>query len=169
MGIFIVKYIVILAMFLAFSSSVALAKTPSRDVLIGQVEAAYTQAMILTPDSPLFDLYLGEAKSANPGVSSATWSEIRRDLSPEVSRVLIERGGMVDVALRQSMESLSDDELQKLSVIFGDPTYKKFQAAMASPSTQQKMLQSIMASASKMSAVVDKVLAMHGLKVTPSP
>lgn len=163
------KYIVVLAMSLAFSSSTAFAKTSPRDVLIGQVEAAYTQAMILTPDSPLFDLYLSEAKSANPEVSSATWSEIRRDLSPEVSKVLTERGGMVDAALRQSMESLSDDELKKLSVIFVDPTYKKFQAAMASPSTQKQMLQSIMASASKMNAVVDKVLAMHGLKVTSSP
>jgi hypothetical protein len=165
----VVKYIVILAMSLAFSSSTVFAKTSSRDVLIGQVEAAYTQAMILTPDSPLFDLYLAEAKSANPGVSSATWSEIKRDLSPAVTKVLIEQGGMVDVALRQSMESLSDDELQKLNVIFVDPTYKRFQAAMASPATQQQMLQSIMASAPKMNAVVDKVLAMHGLKVTPSP
>jgi hypothetical protein len=150
--------------YLVLYTSAAVAQTTQRDRLIDKVGACYVQGTMLSEDSPLIDMLLAPAKSANPSVVSGTWLEIKKEIASGISKAMTEKGGLIDLLLRKSVEKLSDGELDHLDRILCDPVYTKFQTAMASPSTQKQLAQALFANTLKFNVVINSVLMRHGLK-----
>lgn len=157
------KFIAFWASTLVFWSSISVAQTLPREALIGRIESIYIQTTMLSADSPFIEMFIGSAKSANPGVDGDTWSGIKQEITPMLSKVMTEKGGLMDVFLRKSLENFSDAELEKLSQILSNPIYNKFQIAMASPSTQRELVQALFGYTLNFNAVINSVLVKHGL------
>lgn len=149
-------------------SSSAIAADATRDALIQKVEIDSMKNTAFTPDSPLLDSMLAPAKAANPNVSATTWAAVQTDTATSITAVLFGPDSGVNAAMGQSLNELSNTELQHLDALLTDPVLIKFQRAMASPATQRAMLQGMSASALKMQAALNAVLTRHGLKL-PSP
>lgn len=157
------KRLVHLTAFLLLWPVVSAAQTMPRDKLIDRVESIYFQNTVFSTDSPFVDMLLKSPKLANPGVSNETWLTIRQEVASTLTKVMTERGGLLDTFLRKSMEPLSDAELSALGQILSDPAYVKFQSAMASPSTQREFAQTMFGNAAKINAAINSVLVSHGL------
>lgn len=148
--------------------SQAVAADASRDTLIRAAEMAYLKSAVFTPDSPMMDALLATAKSANPDVSDDVWASVKADTGSAITSVMFGPGSAVETTMHQSLDKLSNPELQHLTVLLSDPVMIKFQQLMADPSTQRELMQGLMGSTVKMQAAVNGVLVRHGLKV-PSP
>lgn len=159
------KFKISLVLFLALWSSVAVAQTSPRNVLIGRIESISSHT-IYSADSPLIEGLLVAAKVANPGVNSDTWADIKRETALTLSDFMAERGGSLDLRLRPSLETLSDAELERLCQILGDPVYNKFQRTLITPhaeNTQGQILKAMTDEALKYNATINSVLKRHGL------
>lgn len=156
--------ILCLVLSLVLGSSIASAQTTSREALIGRVEKSYLQTRMFPATSPILDRMLGPAMSANPGVSSKQWSDIRKEVASALIAVMMEKGGLLDTLLRNSMANLSDPDLERLAHIVSDPVFQQFRAAMASPSSQKQLMQAIYVNVPKMNMALNGVLVRHGLK-----
>jgi hypothetical protein len=166
------RFFVPVALMLAASAigicSQAVAADSSRDALIRAAEMAYLKTAVFTPDSPMMDAMLAPAKAANPGVADDVWASVKADTGSAITSVMFGPGSVVETTMHQSLDKLSDAELQHLTVLLSDPVMMKFQQLMADPSTQRQLMQGLMGSAVKMQAAVNGVLVRHGLK-TPQP
>ena len=146
-------------------SAVASAQTSQREMTIRHiVEVAFNQANVYSAKSPIIESLLGPAKSANPGVSPEAWEKMKPELSAALTKAMSENGGILGGALNGAFDGLSDSELERVSQLLDDPAYRKFQVALANPAVQRRVMQSSMASAGRMNATVNAVLASHGLK-----
>lgn len=132
-------------------------------MLIDRAEAAYLQYALLSPNSPMLDLWLQAPREKNRQVSEETWRAVREQLAAALTKVLGQRGGVMDSVLRQSMSSLSDSDLQRIVEILNDPAYARFQQAVASPESQKQLLQTIIGSALAMQGALNEILRQHGL------
>ncbi|RUL64218.1 hypothetical protein EKH79_09205 [Dyella dinghuensis] len=148
--------------------SQAVAADASRDALIRAAEMAYLKSAVFTPDSPMMDALLAPAKAANPDVSDDVWAGVKADTGSAITSVMFGPGSAVETTMHQSLDKLSNPELQHLTVLLSDPVMIKFQQLMADPSTQRELMQGLMGSTVKMQAAVNGVLVRHGLKV-PGP
>lgn len=146
-------------------STIADAQGLSRDELIDKVESIYLRSTMLSPDSPLLEMFLSQAKKANPEANADTWLAVKQDLAPALTKVLTEKGSSLDILIRKSLENLSDGELDRLVQIISDPTFIKFQSAMSSPSSQKGIMLEMYANAQKFGAATNNVLNSHGLKL----
>ena len=158
------KILAIFTSCLILCSSVASAQTPSRDELINQIETIYARSTILSPDSPLIDMYLSTPKQANPNTSSETWATVKQEVAIAVTNVMTRKGGSMDLVLRKSLDALSDTELSRLIQLLNDPVFVKYQAAVNSPAAQKQMMQGMVGMALGLNAAINKVLVSHGLK-----
>jgi hypothetical protein len=158
------KTLILTVLILILCSSLGSAQPSPREVIIEHIIATYTQGSLLRVDSPFAENLLRPAKSANPGVSKDIWVTVKAEVVTAVSKVMIEKGGLIVSLFRKSLEPLSDAELEKLSTILDDPVLKKFQAAMASPSTQQFFAKALFENTMKMTSAINIVLSGHGLK-----
>ncbi|MFA6062694.1 MAG: hypothetical protein WC736_08845 [Gallionella sp.] len=156
------KSIFVLALFLW--SSISVAQTPPRDVLIDRVESIYFQATLYSPDSPSIELLFEPVKDSNPDVSNDTWLALKKEFAPAIAKAMTERGGPLDTAVRNSLRNLSDAELDKLCQILSDPVYSKFQGAIGNRSSQTQFLLALGDAVLKMTDAVNSVLTRHGLK-----
>lgn len=147
-------------------SSTSHAQTPHRDMTIRLIEeVAFGQANVYTAKSPLIEMFLAPAKSANPGVSPETWEKVKSDLAAALAKAMSENGGPMGGVLTGAVDTLSDEELDRISKLLNDPIYRKFQTALSRPEVQQRIMQKSAANSMKMIAVVNTVLANSGLKV----
>jgi hypothetical protein len=146
----------------------AKAADSTKEALIHKVEVDSMRNTVFTPDSPLLDSMLAPAKAANPNVSATTWAAVRTDTASAITSTLFGPDSAVSMAMEQSLNQLSTQELQHLDVLLTDPVLVKFQHTMASPDTQRALMQGMAASTLKMQSAMNDVLQRHGLKV-PSP
>jgi hypothetical protein len=156
-----------LAMIIAFASMplISFAAGPeSRDDMIKRIENLQMSTSVLPPDSPLLADILKSASKANPDVKKAEWDAIRREASVAISSAMTQPGGLMDVAYRASLESLTDVELSRLEVLLSDPVWQKFTTSMAAPATQQKIVKALVGNSLQMDATMNEVLTKHGLK-----
>lgn len=146
-------------------ASTAFAQSPAREAIIGNItsEFARTVSAISSPESPLVKLLLAPARQANPRVSNAVWAEIAKEVALAQSRLLTEKGGALYVTLHASLRPMSLAQLKRLDAIFNDPVYIKFQARMGAPSTQRLLFQASMGNALRLGAILNGILAKHGL------
>jgi hypothetical protein len=158
------KLILFLTLSLFLWPSISIAQSLPRDALIDRVESIYVETSLLPPDSPMVEMFLEAAKSANPGVSNDKWFDIKIELATTFTKVMTEKGGVLDTIIRSSLESLSDAELDKLGQILSYPVFYKFQAAMIRPSTQNQLMQVMVGIKSKPKAAANSNLVDHGLK-----
>lgn len=158
------KNAIFIAVLSFFFTSYALAQSPQREILIDQVEAAYMQSVVFTPESPIVESLLSGAKTANSNVSNATWVAIQSETAAALSKIMIARGGVMDTLLRKSLEPMSDDELRRLIELFQDPAYKKLQTSMANPLAQKQLMQAFANSALAMLGAINTILEGRGLK-----
>ncbi len=77
---------------------------------------------------------------------------------------MTEKGGPFDAVLHSALAPLSDDDLERLSVILADPAYLRFQAAMSRSATQKQFGKTLMENTLKMGAANNTVLVRHGLR-----
>ena len=156
-----------LAVIIAFATmpSICLAAgAESRDDTIKRIESLQVSTSILPPDSPFLANMLRPALNANPDVKKDEWDAIRREASAAISSAMTQPGGLMDVAYRASLESLTDIELSRLEVLLSDPVWQKFTASMAAPATQQKIIKALMGNSLQMGGALNEVLTKHGLK-----
>lgn len=145
--------------------AVTSAQTSPRELTIRHiVDVAFNQANVYSAKSPIIERLLGSAKSANPAVSPDAWEKMKPELSIGLTKAMSENGGVFGGALNGAFDELSDSELDRVSQLLDDPVYKKFQTALANPAVQQRVMQLSMASASRMNAALNIVLASHGLR-----
>jgi len=57
-----------------------------------------------------------------------------------MTKMFTEKGSTMDELIRSSLESFSDNELKALSQVLGDPSFRKFQAAMSGPAAERIVL-----------------------------
>jgi len=147
-------------------SSTVHAQTSHRDMTLRHIEeVAFGQTNVYTAKSPFIEMFLAPAKSANPSISLETWEKVKSDLAVALAKAMSENGGPMGGVLTGAVDTLSDDELERVSKLLDDPTYKKFQTALSRPEIQQRVMQKSAANSMKMIAVVNTVLANSGLKV----
>lgn len=159
------KSVMLIGALLSLFTASACASPVSREALIQNIEGEYSSTTFFSPHSPFVQTLLAPAKSVNPGVSNSVWQGIAKEIAPALGEAVNGRGGLMDSILRTPLETLSDSDLQRLTVILSDPVYKKFQTAITSPTAQRQVVQSMMANAWKLNAVVDRALAEHKLNV----
>ena len=144
---------------------ICLAAPPqSRDETIKRIESLQVSTSIFPPGSPFLADMLNPAFKANPDVKKDEWDAIRIEASVAISSAMTQPGGLMDVAYRASLESLTDVELDRLAVVLSDPVLRKFTTSMAAPATQQKIIKALMGNSLQMGAALNEVLAKHGLK-----
>jgi hypothetical protein len=149
---------------LSLYASDVVAQTNSRDAIIEKIESAYTRTTMFSAESPVVKNMLAPAMTTNPGVSTEVWTGIAKEVALALSKVMTEKGGLMDTFLRGSLEPLSEAELKRLETLLTDPVYLKFQAGMGSPSTQRQFVQAIMSNTERMGIAINEVLVKHGLK-----
>jgi hypothetical protein len=149
---------------LALSSSIALAQPAKRELLIENIETEYVSTEMFSSDSPVLNSILAPAMTANPGTPPETWHTVKVEVAAAVAKMFTEKGSPLDVLVRNSLESLSDKELKTLSQLLSDPTYKKFQAGMSSPSAQQQMSSGMAKAGLQLGPLINTILASHHLK-----
>ena len=138
----------------------------TREETINRIENLQLRASVFPPDSPFLADMLRPALQANPNVTKNEWDEIRLEASAAVSRLMTKPDGMMDVMFRTALEPMSDAELKRLEALLSDPVWLKFTDAMASSAAQQQVFKALMTNAQLMGAVLNPVLARHGLKTT---
>ncbi len=143
---------------------IAFAQKQTREMLITQVETEFSQSSLIPADSPFAEALLRPAKLANPGVSEKTWASIKPEVVLAASSAMTEKGGLFDAVLHSALAPLSDDDLERLSVILADPAYRRFQAAMSRSATQKQFGKTLMENTLKMGAAINTVLVRHGLR-----
>jgi hypothetical protein len=157
----------LVATLLALASPIALADSTTREGLIDGIETQYiATAMLsseLSSDSPVVNSVLQPAMKANPGVSSETWQSVRKETAIAMREMLTEKGGAMDVIVRSSLESFSDEELKELSHVLSDPAFKKFRAAMSAPASQQQTHAGVAKALSQVGPLINTVLVRHEL------
>lgn len=158
------RSILVLALSLFLWPSISVAQTLPRDALIDRIESIYVETSLLPPDSPMIEMFIDAAKATNPGVSSDIWLGIKQEIAIAFSKVMTEKGGVMDTMIRRSLENLSEVELEKLSQILSDPVFYKFQAAMVSTPTQKQLMQVMHSIQPKLKAAANSSLVGHGLK-----
>lgn len=89
---------------------------------------------------------------------------MKPELATGLTKAMSENEGIFGGALNGAFDGLSDSELDHVSQLLDDPVCKNFQTALTNPVVQQHVMQSSMASVSKMNAALNIVLASHGLK-----
>lgn len=157
------KFIGFWAFTLVFWSSASISQTLTREELIQRIEYSYTKNSLLSAKSPIFEMFIGSAKQANPEVNDTTWSGIEQEIAPKLSDVIMEKGGLMDMFLRKSLESFSDSECEQLSLILSNPVYYKFIGVIAEPSTQGELMNAFMGYTVKLNDVINSTLSKHGL------
>jgi hypothetical protein len=158
-----VKILLLPFAMLAVSPCASIADSPSREELVTQIESVYLPTKVLTADSPVIIRLLDHAIAANPGVDDATWQSVRSETAIVMARLLTGKGSILDTQFRNAVESLADGELKSLGRIISDPVYKKFQAAMASNTSQNKILSSSMTMGLQMGGEINSILVSHHL------
>lgn len=138
--------------------------TASRNDTIERIEALQLNESVFTPDSPFLMSMLQPALQANPGVGDEELHAIRIEAAPALSKVLTEPGGLLDTTYRTALAPLSDAELDRLAELLSDPVWRKFNASMAAPATQQQFVKALMSNTLQTRAALDAVLTKHGLK-----
>lgn len=141
----------------------AFAQTP-RELLLDQVEAAYLRLAVLPPDSPIVDMWLQAPRAKNPQASEETWRTVKQELWTALSKVIGQKGGVLDKFLRRSMDGLSDSELERMGQILTDPVYARFQQTMTTPEAQKQLMQVMVDSALTMQGAMNEVLRQYGLR-----
>ncbi|HEY2146235.1 MAG TPA: hypothetical protein VGH12_09215 [Steroidobacteraceae bacterium] len=152
-------YASILPLFLAGLPTLA----ASRDDLVNQIEASYVSGTLIRSDSPIIEVLLESAKSANPNVAPDVWQSVKTDSAQAITKLLTGRGGVMDTIIRESLAPLSDKELQTLSQILSDPVYQKFQQVMSAPQTQKQMFDSMRQVGAHLVDTINGILAAHHL------
>jgi hypothetical protein len=153
-----------LFVFLALSSSIALAQSAKRELLIENIETEYVSTEMFSSDSPVLNSILAPAMTANPGIPAETWQSVKVEVAAAVTKMFTEKGSAPDVIVRSSLESLSDRELKTLSQLLGDPTFKKFRAAMSNPSAQQQFRSGMAKAGMQLGPLMNTILVSHQLK-----
>ena len=148
---------------LILSASLGVARADSREELIEKVESLQVRALLTSGQLPLVNLTLGAARRVNPAVTESTWREIREETISAMRKLLIFSGSDFDETFRRSVESLSDGELQKISLILSDPIYTKYQEAIVAPPVMQGFLSAQKQMGQSLLAVMNKVLLKHGI------
>jgi hypothetical protein len=150
---------------LALELPIALADSTTREGLIDGIETQYiaTAMLELSSDSPVMNSVLQPAMMANPGVSSETWESVRKETATAMREMLTEKGSAMDVLVRSSLESFSDEELKELSHVLSDPAFKKFRAAMSGPASQQQTRAGVAKALSQVGPLINTVLVRHQL------
>lgn len=146
-------------------ASTAFAQNPAREAIIGNITFAFARTVSASnsPGSPLVKLLLAPARQANPRASNAVWAEIAKEVASAQSKLITEKGGALDVALHAALQPMSLAQLKRLDAILNDPVYIKFEARLAAPSTQRRLFQASMGNAMRLGAVLNGILAKHGL------
>jgi hypothetical protein len=148
---------------LCAAANQAIAGSPSHEKLVDEIEAIYFPAAVFTADSPVIKQLLDSAAKANPGVDDVTWQSVRAETATVITRLLTAKGSIVETQFRSSVESFSDDELKVIRRIFGDPTYRKYQAAMASNAAQKNALTNSTKLGLQLTSEINAILISHQL------
>jgi hypothetical protein len=136
----------------------------AREQLVEQIENQYVSTAVLTPDSPVVGSILLDAKKANPDAPSEIWDTVRSEVAAAMTKLITERGGVLDVLVRNSLSSMSEGELVTLSRILADPTYRKFLGAMADPAAARQMQLGTAKMGLQMGPMINGILTGHHLK-----
>jgi hypothetical protein len=139
------------------------AQALDHETLVRRIVAAYSPAAVFTADSPMLDMLLASARSANTNVPLETWAILKAEVAEAVTAASRVDGGPAD-AIRVAVAPMSDAELQRLVFLLEDPMYAKFQLAMASPRAQSAQLRASARLGMLLSSAVHGVLAKHNLK-----
>ena len=153
----------LLAALLALSSSVSSANSAPREALIDRIETQYVATSVFASDSPVVISILQPAMTANPGVSKETWQSVKKETAAAVTKMITEKGSTMDVLVRSSLESFSDKELEALSLVLSDPSFRKFQAAMSGPAAQQQLHAGMAKVGLQLGTLINTVLVNHHL------
>jgi hypothetical protein len=124
---------------LAVIPHLTMAGSAPHEALIEQIEAHYTSSNILTAESPTVKMPVDKAVVANPGAEESRWQSVRAETAKAMARLFTAKGSLLDVQVRYATESLSDSELKTLNGVLDNPVFKKYQAAMASNSSQKQV------------------------------
>jgi hypothetical protein len=139
------------------------ARPASHDELVNQIEASYVSGALITSDSPIIEMMLRPAREANPSVAPTVWQSVKTDAAQALTKLLTDKGGMMDTVIRQSLAPLSDQELQTLNRILNEPVYQKFQKVMAAPETQKQILDGMRQAGAHLVDTINGVLTEHHL------
>lgn len=156
------KKIVMLCCLLMWSMSLAFAETP-REALVDRVKDAFLQHFVLPADSPMLEMWLDGARAKNRQTPEETWRAVKAKLAVALSKVLGQKGGMLDQVIKQATMALSDTELRHLVEILSDPVFVKYQQGMLRPDSQKQMLEGMLNSTFAMQAAMNEVLRQHSL------
>ncbi|WP_250478837.1 MULTISPECIES: hypothetical protein [unclassified Caballeronia] len=108
-------------------------------------------------------MILLKAPQANPNVTRERWLAIQADVNAAIDGVVAQGGDITGSLLRDGLANLSDEELQRLVLIYRDPVYIKYMSTMSSPIVLAKIEQRSQMTARQMSALVNSILEKNGL------
>lgn len=146
---------------LVLVAPIASAQSDQREQLVKQITSTYSNADAISADSPMIDRLLEAAKSANRQVSEQQWKSVKTEVASAFKSLMQD---MLGATLQTALADFTVNDLSKLASILEDPIYKRFQVTMSSPMVQKQVLASQPKMGLQMIAVINTVLASHGLK-----
>lgn len=148
---------------LVFLTNFANAQGLTRQQQSERIIAHYLGATV-TPDSPMVQQTLSQAKALNPNAPEDVWHVVANDLATTLSDEMTGKGspGFESVAI--ALKQLSDTEIRRLDELFSDPAYRKFQSAMSSSLALEVLAAGLVRSGQSAHSAVEAVLHRHNLK-----
>lgn len=144
--------------------SEASATDAQHEARVRAAEAAYLKSGI--PAAQWSEGYLDVARVSNPGVPEANWAQINAEVASLSVAITQSPDSPLGLWLRPEFERLSDQELDRLTVLFSDPILLKYNRTRRNPAVVKLMLDQLAHSYEQNLATgkaVHDVLTKHGL------
>jgi hypothetical protein len=162
------RFVALLIAGVLFSAAARADDDPARTALISRIAVQYFSMSGISPDSPMLNMMLANARKLNPSVDEDGWRDIETEVAPAIITGMIAKGAAFDAYFNSVLNALSTTELKRLSGLLADPVYVKFARAMNSPDNQKRMLAGILnGDPMTISRAINSVLERRGLNVPP--
>jgi hypothetical protein len=145
-------------------SHCAASENPDREARIGRMVKSQLASAMRAENLPAVASTLQFVRHTNPSLTEPQWGEIMDEVNDVMITGMSQFGNPMFSAYEKLLSSFSDVELSKLEQIIGDPLYRKFSSALASPVAQQTLMQGFIENSPWMPEALNLALRKRGLK-----
>jgi len=158
------KTIALALLFAGQISHCAASDNWGREATIGRVVKSQLGSAMRAENLPTAASTLQFVRQTNPSLSETQWSEIMDEVNDVMTTGMSQPGNPMFSAYEKLLSSFSDADLAKLEHHLGDPIYRKYSSALASPVAQQALMQGFIENSPWMPQALNLALRKRGLK-----
>lgn len=145
-------------------SHCAASENRDREARIGRMVKSQLASAMRVENLPAAASTLQFVRQTNPSLTERQWSEIMDEVNDVMITGMSQVGNPMFSAYEKLLSSFSDAELSKLEQVLGDPIYRRFSSALATPVAQQTLMQGFIENSPWIPEALNLALRRRGLK-----